>query len=147
MAVSAAFTLLCDVGPSVILTLVVLRCVCWVWRWFRPIATLGAGLVAELDVGPDWSTIGVTTPYQRELAYMFKAEYGELRYNKANRIIASSWCLRAMAEADVRYVDRVKLLPLAIELCLLPTSAAVFAAGLSATPEVVARRLAADCVK
>jgi hypothetical protein len=136
-----------DEGPRIAFILGVWLVVCRVWRWIRPSATVGAQLLAELDAGPDWNSVGVTTRYQRELAYRFKAEFGELRYNKANRIIASSWVLKTMAGDDVRYVDRVKLEPLAVQLCLLPTQAAVTAARIAQMHEVCARRSAVELPK
>jgi hypothetical protein len=132
-------------GASILLLVVVVGVVLGV-RWLRS-STAGATLVAEVDLGPDWTSVGVTTPYQRQLAYQFKAEFGELRYNKANRIIAGDWCRKAMADNDVRLTDRVRLLPLAVELCLLPTRHAVQAAELAATYEVRHRRAAADLPK
>jgi hypothetical protein len=115
----------------------------WVWPT-KP--TMGAQLVQEIDVGPDWTGV-VSTKYQRELAYRFKAAYGELRYNNANLNIASDFCRKAMREEDVRFVDQVSILPVAVQLCLLPTIHALRATQLANTPEVRARRAAVECSK
>nr|UUW21100.1 MAG: hypothetical protein [Sanya tombus-like virus 5] len=127
-------------GTSILLVLVAVATV--VWLWWRP-RQPGAGrqLVDELDHGPaEWSDV-VSTPYQRELAYRFKAEFGELRYNNANRIIAGEWVRKAMAEnKDLRLADRVWLAPVTEQLCLLPTRAAVFASALASDPDVIGRR-------
>jgi len=140
---SAALTFGCDWGTSILL----LVCCVALVRCYRRKPTIGAKVVAELDLGPDWGSVGVTTRYQRELAYRFKAEFGEMRYNKANRIIASDWCRKTMKDEDVRVVDQVRHLPLAIELCLLPTQHSVAAAEVAGTYEVRARRAAVDLAK
>jgi len=118
-------------------------------RWYRRPSHTGAALLTELDRhDPDLSVYGVSTPYQRELAFEFKAEFGELRYNNANRRIASDYVLKAMSNnKDLRNCDRVRLYPLTVELCLLPTRDAVTAANLARTLEVRARRSAVDCCR
>lgn len=113
--------------------------------WNRP--TWGAGVVRELDVGPDEGPNVHTTAVARRVAYEFKAEFGELRYNKANRCIAAEWVRRKFRDMDMRYVDIVMHMDVCVELCLLPTKHAVLATGLAATPEVRARRAVVDHVK
>nr|WRQ65823.1 tombus P33-like protein [Tolivirales sp.] len=144
--VSAAFTAMCDMGPSILMLVVVVELVLRVRRWWtRP--TAGAQLVRELDAGPDAGPQVVSTWYQRDLAYRFKAEYGELRYNNANLCIASDFCRKVMKQEDVRYTDMARILPLAMQLCLLPTDQAAIASQLAKTHEVMARRAAVDCPK
>lgn len=101
----------------------------------------------ELDAGPYWLGEIATTRYQRELAYRFKAAHGELKYSKANRIIASDWCRMTMKEENVRAVDIVRHLALAVELCLTPTRDTVIAAQYAASREVRRRRAAVDLPK
>lgn len=103
-------------------------------------------LIKELD--DEDRVCVVSTPLTRELAYEFKAEFGELRYNKANRILAGDWVrLRLAKIPDLRAVDRVKHMDIAIELCLLPTKHAVAASKLARSREVRARRGAVDSAK
>lgn len=66
---------------------------------------------------------GHTTAKQRYIAYQFKAEFGEMAYNKANRTIASEWVRNYMRAHDWRTVDIVQQFPMVVELCLTPTVA------------------------
>jgi hypothetical protein len=88
-----------------------------------------------------------TTHSARALAYEFKAEFGELAYNKANRVIATEWVLRRHKEMSMRHVDSARHTPITVELCLLPTQHAVRATELSRSAEFRGRRAAVDCVK
>jgi hypothetical protein len=82
-----------------------------------------------------------------EVAYEFKAEFGEMRYNKANRTIAGDWVRKQLRARDVRIVDIVRLMDMCVELCLTPTGASVEAAQYARSYEARARRAAVDLCK
>jgi hypothetical protein len=104
-------------------------------------------VLAELDAGDDLEGIS-TSRLSRVLAYEFKAEFGEMRYNNANRIIAGGWVRQKLSEMkDLRKVDMVRHAEMAVELCLLPTAHAVRAAELAKTAEVRGRRAAVALAK
>jgi hypothetical protein len=112
------------------------------WAFTRP--SEGAQLVSEVDLDPEGDEPGLTTRAARMAAYAFKAEFGELRYNKANRIVAGDWVRKHFRDGGMRYVDIVRHMDIAVELCLLPTESAVTAARLARTREVAARRAVVD---
>ena len=114
--------------------------------WFSP--TWGAEVVAEIDADPDVNTQdGATSNIARRVAYEFKAEFGELKYTKANRCIAGDWVRKRFREMDMRYVDIAIHMDMCVELCLLPTKHAVRAAALARTHEVRDRRSVVDFAK
>jgi hypothetical protein len=83
-------------------------------------------------------------------AMAFKERFGETRYNKANRLLAGEFVrdfFRSEEWRDLRVVDRIRHSEIAIELCLIPTNAAVFAAELRASGAVKSRRAAVDLPK
>lgn len=114
------------------------------YLWFRPRG--GADVLRELDEGPDGACV-LTTRCAMLAAYEFKAVYGELRYNKANRCIASDWVRKHFRDMDMRNVDIVRHMDIAVELCLLPTKAAVKASHLARDGDIKARRAAVDHCK
>lgn len=118
-----------------------------VWLWYtRP--SDGARLVREVDLDPEEEIPNtLTTRAARMAAYAFKAEFGEMRYNKANRLIAGDWVRKHFRDGGMRYVDIARHMDIAVELCLLPTSSAATAAELARTREVRARRAAVDHAK
>ncbi len=104
--VSAAFPLQGDQGTITLLmvfvsTLVWTATVCY-WLWSRP--TYGAKVLSEfddvrnLDFDNEDETGRYTTRCARLVAYKFKAEFGEMRYNKANKCIAGDWVRREFKE-------------------------------------------------
>jgi hypothetical protein len=106
-------------------------------------------ILADLD-SFDEETISArfaTTPIQRKLAYQFQAKYGVMRYNKANRILASEWVRAEMASMSMRSIDIVRHMDLTIELCLTPTSSAVHAQELASSRAIRERRAAFDSPK
>ena len=109
--------------------------------------TWGAEVVRDIDDGPNDTDGRAVSAVARRVAYEFKAEFGELRYNKANRCIASDWVRRRFRDMDMRYVDIVIHMDVCVELCLTPTCHAVRAARLAATPEVKGRRALVDYAK
>lgn len=129
--------------PLVILACyLVHRIVCW---WNRP--TWAAEVVREIDADPEDAKDGHTSAVARRVAYEFKAEFGEMRYNKANRCIAAEWVRRRFRDMDMRYVDIVRHMDVCVELCLLPTKHAVAASRIAASREVRERRSAVDHAK
>lgn len=104
-------------------------------------------MVQELDCGPDADGQRVTTRAATMAAYEFKAEFGELKYNKANRILAGDWVRKHFLDMGMRKVDIVRHMDIAVELCLLPTCNAVRAAELARTREVRERRSVVDLPK
>lgn len=117
-------------------------------RLWRTGPSNGAQLVAEVDMDPDSEgNSQLTTRAARMAAYAFKAEFGELRYNLANRRIAGDWIRKHFRDGGMRNVDIVRHMDIAVELCLLPTSSAVMAATLARTLEVRERRAAVDHTK
>lgn len=135
----------CDLGEAATLLVAVVLGLACVVLWRRQ-PTIGAKLVADVDSNPDADGL-VTTRAARMAAYAFKAEHGELRYNKANRVIAGDWVRKHFRAMDMRDVDIVMHMDIAVELCLLPTSRAVMAADLARTREVRERRAAVDHAK
>jgi len=109
-------------------------------QWVSRKPTVGALVVAELDAGPEAGPEVVSTRVARQVAYEFKAEFGELRYNNANRCIAGDWVRKRFRAMDMRYVDIVRHMDVCVELCLTPTVHSVGASELARTPEVRARR-------
>jgi len=106
------------------------------------------GEFAEIDADPDVNTQdGATSNIARRVAYEFKAEFGELKYTKANRCIAGDWVRKRFREMDMRYVDIAIHMDMCVELCLLPTKHAVRAAALARTHEVRDRRSVVDFAK
>jgi hypothetical protein len=117
-----------------------------IYRWLWPAKKVDPFLV-DLD-SLDEDSIGfVTTRVQRKLAYAFQAKFGELRYNKANRIIAGDWVRAEMAAMEMRNVDIVRHMAVTIELCLTPSSSAVVAAQIAQRRAVRERRAAIDSPK
>jgi len=123
-------------------------------RWWHGAGSSDAtDLVWELDNDgpqdvrytnrPRPNNASVSTPYQREIAYAFKAKNGEMKYNAANRLIAGDFVRKYMADnKDMRDFDKVKLMAVAVELCLLPMAGAVAAAELARSSEFSSRRQA-----
>lgn len=101
-------------------------------------------MVAEVDQDPEEEGGVVTTRAARMAAYEFKAEFGEMKYTKANRLIAGDWVRRHFRASGMRYVDIVRHMDIAVELCLLPTEQAVRSSQLAATREVRERRAAVE---
>jgi hypothetical protein len=119
-------------------------CTLYLMWLIRP--RIGAKVVQELDEGPD--VVGEhTTRCARMAAYEFKAEFGELKYNKANRCIASDWVRKHFRDKEMRAVDIVRHMDICVELCLLPTAGAVAAANLAKDRDIRARRAACDPCK
>jgi hypothetical protein len=112
--------------------------------WRRP--SIGAKLVAAIDSDPE-GNCSITTRAARMAAYAFKAEFGELRYNKANWLVAGDWVRKHFRDMGMRNVDIVRHMDIAVELCLLPTEAAVLSSSLARTREVRERRSAVDLPK
>jgi len=100
-------------------------------------ASRAAEVIADLDKADSACKLtrcGVMT------AYEFKAEFGELKYNKANRIIAGDWVRKKFKEMDMRAVDIVRHMSITVELCLVPTTEAVVAASFARDLETRKRR-------
>lgn len=141
--VSAAFSFsVSDLGAIILLVVWTFTCYL-IWRMTPGV---GATVVAELDAGPD-AEGEYTTRCARLAAYEFKAEFGELKYNKANRCIASDWVRKHFRNMDMRAVDIVRHMDVCVELCLLPTAGAVRAARLAKDTDIRARRNAVDPCK
>jgi hypothetical protein len=136
-----------DMDPTILLVVLVgvaLGLLIWITR---PRVRWGATVLAELDAGDDLEGVS-TSRLSRVLAYEFKAEFGEMRYNNANRIIAGGWVRQKLSEMkDLRKVDMVRHAEMAVELCLLPTAHAVRAAELAKMAEVRGRRAAVALAK
>lgn len=73
-----------------------------------------------------------------------KAHYGEMRYNNANKIIVREYISRWLREEypDMRHIDMIRHVPMAVEAALLPTQFAVTAQQFSEDAAVVRRRAA-----
>lgn len=119
-----------------------------VYQWFFPLDAFVAD-VSAIDSDPSLEHSGtVTTPFQRTVAYAFKAARGERRYTAANRLIAEDWVRDYFAGVpDMRDFDKVRLLPGTVELCLLPTKFSVQAAEMAKSQAVKARRGEVDLAK
>jgi len=96
-----------------------------------------AKLIADLD---EADSADKPTRCAVMTAYEFKAEFGELNYNKANRIIAGDWVRKKFKEMDMRAVDIVRHMSITVELCLVPTTDAVVAASFARALETRKRR-------
>jgi len=125
----------------------VITAFCFIWRWLqaeKPIEAQARLLVEELDAGYD-DPGRYSTPLQREVAWMFKEKFGEVSNSKANRILAGEFVREHfLAKTDMRTVDRVRMAPLAIELCVTPVRDAVRAVELGTTDTLAARRKAVN---
>lgn len=70
------------------------------------------------------------TPYAARVAQVARAQVGILRNTPENRLIYQKVILKTMEKDRLRYVDRDKLLPLAIGYCFVYTNEAREAAAL-----------------
>lgn len=113
-----------------------------VWFWLRrPGVSLHQDVLDAMDGDDTTKELGRFTPFQRNLAYEFKSEFGCLRYNGANKMVAASWVRkRLLAIEDMRACDRAHLAPLIVELCLVPLATDIAAGGFAADPAVANRR-------
>lgn len=109
--------------------------------WTTPTADPYGRIVDEIDQGDVEVVKQISTPLQRRIAYAFKEKFGDVRDNKANRVIAGDF-VRAylMGVTDLRTVDRVRTAPMAIELCLIPIMETVEAAEVRSSVKVKERR-------
>lgn len=116
-----------------------------IYKWFtRP--TPGALLVRDVDGDPDNEGLK-STRAARLAAYAFKAQFGDMKYTKANRIIAGDWIRNHFRDQDMRHYDIAMHVPIAVELALLPTVFTVDAANLADDRAVRKRRGAVDLPK
>jgi len=83
----------------------------------------------------------------REVAYQFKAKFGELKYTNANKILAGEFVRNTWAGTDMRAYDVALHTPMAVEACLTPLVGAVEAATYNRMAAVKARRAAVDSPK
>lgn len=84
-----------------------------------------------------------------EMSVAAKAHFGELRYNNANRIVVRDYLYKWVRETkpDLRNIDLVLHMPMAVELALLPSMAAVQAQQFAVDPAVRERRSAVSLPK
>jgi len=126
--------------------LVTLLVCVFVYYWCRERSVEGRQYLQELDSFDEDndSSSALTTAVERRVAYAFKAKFGELRYNKANQIIANDWVLEEFKTMSMRNVDIIRHLSMTVQLCLMPTKHAVVAARVASMAAVKERRSAVD---
>lgn len=90
---------------------------------------------------------GTTEPvlvhrWSHEASIAAKAQFGDLRYNNANRVIVGDFVRKWLRDEypDIRNVDLVRFVPMAIELALLPSVSSVCAQEFSTDKTVCKRR-------
>nr|WRQ65621.1 tombus P33-like protein [Tolivirales sp.] len=139
-AISAASTEYTQYG---IMGLMIVVMMVVIWRVWPD--DVGSMAVSSLD---SFTGRGVTR-LQQEVAYEFKAKFGELKYNKANQIIAGEFVRSYWREhnKDMRAHDIAMHYPMAVEMCLLPLQGAVEANKMARRRAVVDRRSAVQLPK
>jgi len=141
---SAAFMpLACDIAIIWLAYMVIRRLLAALVRWWRPVA-FEADLKSfdsfDDEVETKEAAGSVTTRVQRLLAYEFKAEFGDLRYNKANRLLAGDWVRKRMKDMGMRPLHITRLSPMTTELCLVPSVEGIEAQRFAASGLVQGRR-------
>lgn len=122
-----------------------------VYRWIWPIEVdFGQRVVDEMDEALQPGTVEahklahkpITSSLAVAACVEFKEEFGEVSDTKANRLLAHNYVRDWMRKThpDLRKVDMLLHVPMAVELCLIPTAAAVRAASLQKEGAVKRRK-------
>ncbi len=127
-------------------------CAVFVYRWIWPRGLdVGQRVLDEFDEvlrGDDACTKldgkRMTSKMAIEASIQFKEEFGECSDSKANRLLAFTKVRDWMREThpDMRKVDLLLHVPMAVELCFIPTEASVVAASWKREAAIIKRKQA-----